>query len=276
MTKRFTSAVFFFLLVSIPASADFIGVGFFNGGRVARINESTGASQIIGFTSPEVGLTASLTRDPLTDTFYTVGGLQSGGIARLFTLDPNTGQTTLIAALSQNLYIQALAASPNGGLLYGTRDLDNTLYTIDPHTGQVAMIGSMGLGFSTVYALAFAPDGTLYGYTNIDGELGNSGPGFFRVDPTTATTTVLTPTGVGPLPQIQDMAFAPDGLLWASSGSAIQTINLQTGLSAGQAHLVSFDIRGMAFLPAATVPEPASLFLLGAGLAALALTRLRK
>jgi len=124
----------------------------------------------------------------------------------------------------------------------------------------------MGLGFSDAYGLAFAPDGTLYGYTNINGETGNSGPGLFRVDPVTAAVTILTPAGISPIPQVQDLAFAPDGTLWEGGLGAFEKVNLQTGLSAGSGHAVSFDIRGMAFLPAAAVPEPASFLLLTAGL----------
>jgi DNA-binding beta-propeller fold protein YncE len=269
--KRFFICLIPLMLV-VPAWADFIAVGF-DGGRVARINELTGTSQIIGFTSSDAALTASLTRDPLTGTFYTVGGLESGGVRRLFTLDPNTGQTTLVAPLSQNLSIQALAAAPTGGALYATNNSDSTLYTINPRTGQVSAVGSMGVGLGYTYGLAFAPDGTLYGYSNIGGELGHGGPGFFRIDPVTAAVTILTPTGLNPIFGVEDIAFAPDGTLWAGGGSAFEPLNLQTGLAAGSAHLVSFDIRGMAFLPATTVPEPASWLLFGAGLLSVVLSR---
>jgi DNA-binding beta-propeller fold protein YncE len=260
------------LTLVVPAWADFIAVGF-DGGRVARVNETTGAIQIIGFTSSDAALTASLMRDPLTNTFYTVGGLESGGVRRLFTLDPNTGQTTLVAPLSQNLSIQALAVAPTGGLLYATSNSDSTLYTINPGTGQVSAVGSMGVGLGYTYSLAFAPDGTLYGYSNIGGELNHGGPGFFRIDPVTAAITILTPTGLNPVLGVEDIAFAPDGTLWAGGGSAFEPLNLQTGLAAGPAHLISFDIRGMAFLPATAVPEPASYFLLGAGLLSVAALR---
>ncbi len=134
----------------------------------------------------------------------------------------------------------------------------------------------MGVGFGYTYGLAFAPDGTLYGYSNIGGELGHGGPGFFRVDPATAATTVLTPSGVNPLLFIEDIAFAPDGTLWAGGGSAFEPLNLQTGLPAGPGFTAPYQIYGMAFLPAATVPEPSSFLLLGAGLATLALMRRRR
>ena len=271
MIKQFLLACSLPLTLAIPAWADFIAVGF-DAGRVARINEVTGARQIIG-TSPDVGLTASLTRDPTTNTFYTVSGLESGGIRKLFTLDPNTGQTRLVAPLSQNLVVEALAAPPIGGSLYATSDYDNTLYTIDPHSGQVKSIGAMsagsgytGLGLGYTYGLTFAPDGALYGYSNLGGELQHGGPGFFRIDPATAAITILTPTGAQPVRGVEDLAFSPDGTLWEASGSGFGKLDSQTGLAAGSGRLISFDIRGLAFLPTAAVPEPTSFLLLAAGL----------
>ncbi len=94
----------------VQVDALLIAVGF-NGGRVASINELTGAVQIIGFTSLNAGVVASLARDP-------------GGVATLLTLDPDTGLTTPIAPLSENLNIQALAIPPTGGLLYATSNSD--------------------------------------------------------------------------------------------------------------------------------------------------------
>ena len=93
------------LFCTFPLAADLISVRFFTGGRVTRINELTGAHAYIGYESPGTGLLASLTRDPITGTLYTVDGLQSGGATRLFTLDPNTGATTLVAPLSQTLRV---------------------------------------------------------------------------------------------------------------------------------------------------------------------------
>ena len=133
----------------------------------------------------------------------------------------------------------------------------------------------MGSGFNFVYGLAFAPNGALYGYTTSFEEGNLSAPRFFRLDPATAVPTVLTPPGSFGLGLVQDIAFAPDGTLWEATSQTFTPVDIQTGLQAGPERITSAIIEGFAFLPAATVPEPSTVLLLGAGLLGLAALRRR-
>jgi len=101
------------------------------------------------------------------------------------------------------------------------------LARVNVHTGKVKLLGSpihlnlIGLeinhcgeiyatGFSLINAL-----GGIYGDTNL-----------YRVDRKDATLTLVGDTG---LERIMDLAFDPEGTLWATVGNVLYTLDMETG-----------------------------------------------
>jgi hypothetical protein len=252
------------LLLAIPriASADLIGVtwGGFDatGSLVVRIDSTTGDA-ISATPSGAFGLN-SLAGDS-SGTLYSHTSFDN----RLYTIDPGTGVATPGAALSTLLDIRSLAFSPDGTLYAidkpGDIDSINGLYTINVATGVVTFIGPTGK--PGLQGLDFSPEGTLYGF--------DFSSGLATLNTTTGLATTVNPALGFPGVDIQSLVFGPDGVLYGGRES-LYTIDRTTSLSTFVG-TNNYDIRG---LESAAVPEPASLWLVVSGAAALWMRRRRK
>lgn len=233
-----------------------------------------------------VGLTG-IAFNPLTDTLYgvtvslTPNQPNSNTVASsLVTIDPNTGQVTVIGSLSPAISDISFASD---GTLYGFQaGMPYSLATIDPTTGNETTIGNANIpDFTVGGGLAFSPSGTLYlSATGATGTLDT-------LDRTTGTRTPgHTLSGApndfgGPLGNgtLNALAFDSAGTLFASNsdnGGAgtdasveLVTINLTPDVNG---NLDITDLFGLpnntdaiAFAP---IPEPSTSALLAIGLVA--------
>lgn len=182
------------------------------------------------------GWTASLDENK----FYTSHNAHS----HLSTIDLDSGAGTDIGPYEhRDLYIDRTAWIAGNGAVY-----KNKFYTIlnwrvpvgeDPpepearlarvnvKTGKVKVLGSpidlnlMGLEIShcgEVYATGFSlinALGGFYGDTNL-----------YRVDRKDASLTLVGDTGIE---RIMDLAFDPEGTLWATVGNKLYTLDMETG-----------------------------------------------
>lgn len=112
----------------------------------------------------------------------------------LRTINPLTGQTTLVAAITGAPRVEAIAFSPDG-TLYAVGSLnDNStsehLFTLNTTTGLLTSIGAMSL--TDADTLAYAGDGFLYTTDALTGTISD----LWRIDPNTADVVNLGSTGV--------------------------------------------------------------------------------
>jgi hypothetical protein len=147
----------------------------------------------------------------------------------LLTIDPTDGQATVIGLISDpTLGVDGLQFNSQG-VLYGA-SWDNIvsvgkLLTIDPSDGDVlTSLTLMGSGDSFCAGIAFDRLDVLYG------SRGNSVGRTEDIDLIDQVTGVLTP--LGPTETIiSDIAFAPDGTLYASSPTGdLYSIDPVTGV----------------------------------------------
>jgi hypothetical protein len=138
------------------------------------------------------------------------------------------------------LTASAYAQSAFYGAAYIGSSGPATLYSIDPATGAATAIGP--IGFNRVSGLDFAPNRVLYGV----GSDGGGNAVLITINTTTGAGTLVGPLGFAGT--AQDIAFRPDGVLFAYIGGEIETINTTTGAATVVGNTGGFpDGNGLAF-----------------------------
>ena len=102
----------------------------------------------------------------------TLYGLFDG--MQLRTMDPVTGSTSFVAAITGAARVEAIAFSEDGTLYaagsVGDDSDSENIYTLDMKTGALSLVGPTG--FDDVDTLTFGSDGHLYGIDAISGQDG--------------------------------------------------------------------------------------------------------
>jgi hypothetical protein len=139
-----------------------------NPDQFATIDTATGAKTVIA-TSPSPGGAGwnGMAYDTTTGTMYAVTGCPSG--SSLYTIDINTGTTTLVGAMSNEACTVSIAID-SAGQMFGVDIVNDALYAIDKTNGSDSLIGSIGFNANYAQEMTFdlSTDVLYYAAFNLD------------------------------------------------------------------------------------------------------------
>jgi hypothetical protein len=262
------------LSASTPLFASSILYGITQGDQLLTIDPTTGNASLIG----SIGSPSSISPIGLASTggsLYTFDGNPGSNATEVMQLNPVTAAvlSTLSVGLKGTFFEGDVTFETSGiGYVAGTGfpAADHGFYSFDiaTATSTTILTGSSFLAFD---GLAFNASDTLYG-------LVQGGAGLYTINPMTGASTLIGLTGLTGSFSYGGLTFGPDGTLYGvlanDNASNLYSFNPGTGAGTliGAVTLPGSAVGkldGIAFegtiTPPATVPEPATLLLMGSG-----------
>ena len=249
------------------AQATLYGVTFANH-QLININQSTGAGALVGTISETDGSELA----SFGGNLYAFDQAGSGGSGTFSLINPATAGTI-------STTIAGAFVAGEGGMSFrsdGLAFLSNSQGT----SGQLLQCNvSVNNGCSVVAPLSVSLDGLAFDASNVlyglsQSPVGDPTPSLYTVNQTTGTETLIGATGLAGV-NLAGLAFDPTSqVLYAAIGTDLYTVNLATGAPTLIGNTGFGTYAGLAFVTT-SIPEPASIAVLGTSLLCFGLLRRR-
>lgn len=203
-----------------------------SGKTLMTLDVTTGASTVIGagdYQDQFGGFGVGLAFDPTTGTMF------SRSFDNLYTLDQNTGTTTLVGSSPD--FITGLTFNAAMTTLYSVGQSSGNFVQVNPATGSPTVVGNMGV--TTPLGLTTRSDGTVF--------MSTFGGDIYTVNEGTGAVS-LQAAGVGG--GLTEIAFDGNDVLYGVTldTDELGTIDLATGVFTPIGPVGFTDIRGLAFV----------------------------
>jgi hypothetical protein len=254
-------------------------------------NNFTGQFGTVDLTTGAFNQIGHAIADPLAGLVPGSNGkiLSISASGNLDSVNPATGAVSVIGATGLGNLAYTIAEL--NGTVYAT-DLKSNLYTVNTTTGAASLIGYTGIPICPSLTnpnevsdeALFADGGKLYATfdgVNLNTLASVDSPELYQINPATGVATLVGPTALGldAVVQLNGTVYGLDFGFYAGSNTVL-SLNLANGnttflndyvSSAAPGGVNSFDVFG-----ASPTPEPASFTLVGIGIAAVLVSKLRR
>lgn len=253
------------LATALPAQADIayaVGSILDGGSHIYRIDNfnSTPTATVLADSGTYLG---DIAVHPTSGTAYAI----ASHTGMLHMVDLNTGDLTLVGDTGV-IGLNSLEVAPNGTIYARAYDSDG-LWSLDPNTGAATLLVETDFGGGS--DLALAPNGTdLYATASLGDGVGTA---LIRIDLNSMNVVSIGSFGQNPL-LMPGLDFDSNGNLYAFAGqdnsglAQVYHVDMATGAATLIDSIAGAQDLGLLGATIA-IPEPASLSLVGIGLAAL-------
>ena len=166
---------------------------------------------------------------PRDGTVFTAEPQSFSGLNNLYTVDPGTGELTIVGNPGSETIFSDIAFDPTTGILYGMaadRDIRRFLVVIDQTDASFSVVGELPFTDIGSAAVAFLPDGELLA---MFGPSGSNTKTLYRIDKANGSGVIVGSTTAFSTDSVMDFVFIEESLFATAFRGGLFEVDPATG-----------------------------------------------